>query len=80
MAVQERYKEIQEEIRRGTTSVPFPVMSFNIRLDMFEDDPSNHFTKRIHRIDQLFKTWYVVITTFIIRLSSIEKEEGGEGG
>jgi hypothetical protein len=54
-----KYNQLRAQMsQKGSSVSPFPVMSFNMRLDMFEADPNNHFTKRINRIDTLFKKWY----------------------
>eukprot|EP01113_Clastostelium_recurvatum_P038633 TRINITY_DN5800_c0_g1_i5.p1 TRINITY_DN5800_c0_g1~~TRINITY_DN5800_c0_g1_i5.p1 ORF type:complete len:388 (-),score=27.70 TRINITY_DN5800_c0_g1_i5:63-1226(-) len=42
-------------ISRDATSIP--VMTFNMRLDCEESDPNNHYTKRIHRINELFRSF-----------------------
>lgn len=66
-----QYKEISAFIRskgiedtNGSygASIPFPVMSFNVRLDGLEADPDNKFLKRLPRLANVFKTWQPLLS------------------
>jgi endonuclease/exonuclease/phosphatase family metal-dependent hydrolase len=65
-----QYEEISSAIRnksseeiRGSNgaSIPFPVMSFNVRLDALEKEPDNKFLKRLPRLVNVFKKWRPLI-------------------
>ena len=49
----QKYLKIKEDL--------LSVMTFNIRLDGFERNPNNHFTKRIYRLIETIEKWQPVI-------------------
>lgn len=49
----QKYLQIKEDL--------LSVMTFNIRLDGFEHNPDNHFTKRIYRLTETIEKWQPAI-------------------
>eukprot|EP01102_Stenamoeba_stenopodia_P015871 TRINITY_DN5482_c0_g1_i1.p1 TRINITY_DN5482_c0_g1~~TRINITY_DN5482_c0_g1_i1.p1 ORF type:complete len:413 (-),score=75.61 TRINITY_DN5482_c0_g1_i1:159-1397(-) len=55
-----RYLDLQRELSSSAspaTSIAFPIMTFNIRLDGLESDPNNHWTKRVYRVRDTLERW-----------------------